>query len=106
MTDQYDELREFLDIRNELFRNPTLKAATAYWERRGFAPSSDPLVPLATVHKARLQWLESTDAMLEESKQWLIINGYKTSHKGIEALTPERRDADRKFLGKKPLNEE
>jgi hypothetical protein len=27
---------------------------------------------LATVHKARLQWLNATDAMLEESRNWLL----------------------------------
>lgn len=105
MTGYDDELRKFLEERDALYQNPTLEAATAYWEKHDLPTPMHPSVPLAMVHKARLQWLDATDAMLEESKQWLIANGYKTSHKGVEPLTPERRDADRKFLGKKPLDQ-
>ena len=63
-------------------------------------------VPLAAVHKARLQWLESTDAMLEESKKWLADHNYQPDHFTAPPLTPEKRDADRVLLGKKPLKEQ
>ena len=47
-----------------LFRNPSDEAARAWWTSEGYAPPAHPPVPLATVHKARLQWLDATDTML------------------------------------------
>ncbi len=38
---------------------------------------SHPIVPLATVHKARLQWLGATDDMLAESRAFLFDHGYE-----------------------------
>ena len=38
---------------------------------------SHPIVPLATVHKARLQWLDATDDMLAESRAFLFDHGYE-----------------------------
>jgi hypothetical protein len=91
--------------RLELFLNPTLEAAQDYWVRHGLPPWNKFDVPLASVHKARLQWLDATDEMLIESKAWLLANGYQTEWQGAPPLTPEQRDADRVTIGKKPLGE-
>ena len=88
-----------LMFRKDLLRNPTLQKATAYYAELGFTKFNDPLVPLAAVHKARLQWLNSTNAMLEESMRWLLANNYHTAMGGIPPLTPESRDAQREKLG-------
>lgn len=104
MTDD-PELAAWLAERDALLLNPSLEAATAYWIKHEFPPPTSPLVPLAMVHKARTQWLESTDAMLAESIKWLTDNGYEASFKKAPPLTPEQRDADRIFIGKRPLNE-
>jgi hypothetical protein len=95
--------REFLAKRDALFRNPTLEAATAYWREQGFPAPLDGTVPLAMVHKARLQWLEATDAMLAESQKWLKDNGYLKTMRGTTPLTPQTRDVQRMRLGKAPL---
>jgi hypothetical protein len=101
--DEEKELKMFLKERDELFRNPTLEAAQAWWRRHRYSTPFREDVPLATVHKARLQWLDATDAMLAESVKWLENNGYKSSHFDAPPLTPETRDAQRVMLGKKPL---
>jgi hypothetical protein len=101
-----DELKAFLAKRNALFRNPNIVDATKWWVSEGHPAPVRPDVPLATVHKARLQWLDATDAMIAESMAWLQANDYSTDMKGAPPLTPERRDADRISLGKKPLNPE
>lgn len=103
MSNQMEEIKAFNERRNALFRNPTMETALAYWIERGFPPPVTITVPLATVHKARLQWLDVTDAMIEESKLWLIANGYRTTDRGIPPLTPERRDEQRAMYGKPPL---
>lgn len=102
MDDLEDELRAWREARDALFRNPTLEDAVR------FLPTPpggwlDPEGALAAVHKGHLQWLEATDAMLEESAAWLEARGYSTSSNGAPALSPERRDADRAALGKGPL---
>jgi hypothetical protein len=97
------ELKAFLEERDALFRNPRAREARLFLERQGAPPPETPDTPLATVHKARLQWLNATDAMLAESIAWLTARGYETSWRGAPPLTPERRDADRKTLGKPPL---
>jgi len=105
-TKPVETLPEFLAKRNAVFRNPTPEAAAEYWRRE--LPNEtpvDPTVPLATVHKARLQWLDATDAMLVESAEWLTANGYETTSKGAPPLTPEQRDKDRVAVGKPPLAE-
>jgi len=102
MNRDYD-LHRFLDVRDALFRHPTLENAMAWWEKNVPEPPKDNLVPLATVHKARLQWLDATDTMLAESKAWLLEHGFKTDMRGAEPLTPERRDAERASLGKPPV---
>ena len=104
--DDYEErLKKFLDKRDALFRNPTAEAALKYWQEQRFSPPLEPSVPLASVHKARLQWLEATDAMLAESVKWLQDSDYHETLKGAPPLTPETRDAQRVMLGKKPLGE-
>ncbi len=60
-----------------------------------------PTVPLATVHKARLQWLDATDDMLAESRAFLFDHGYEGLN--IRAYTSKTRDAARAKLGFAPL---
>ena len=98
-----DELNAFLTERNALFCNPRAREARLFLERHGAPPPETPYEPLAIVHKARLQWLDATDAMLAESIAWLTARGYLTSWRGAPPLTPERRDADRATHGKPPL---
>jgi len=57
----------YLAALEALFRNPNDEVARAWWTSEGHAPPAHPDVPLATVHKARLQWLNATDDMLAES---------------------------------------
>ena len=97
------DLAEHLAERDALFVDPTPAKALAYWKKKGFPPPVDPSVPLATVHKARLHWLNATDAMLAESVAWLEARGYLTTMKGAPPLTSETRDRDRIALGKPPL---
>jgi hypothetical protein len=97
------QMQAFLAERDELFRNPTLDGALAYWKDHDYPPPVDPNVPLATVHKARLHWLGATDAMLQESQEWLLANGYEATIAGSPPLTPETRDAERRSHGMPPL---
>jgi hypothetical protein len=99
------EIEEYNRKRDSLFRDMTLEHALKLWAE---SPDRDtrlarPDVPLAAAHKARLQWLDATDAMLTESVIWLTEHGYETTLNGAPPLTPERRDADRKLIGKPPL---
>jgi hypothetical protein len=99
-------VQEFNEKRDALFRDMTLEHAIKVFDEQLFGDKRDwarPDVPLAAAHKARLQWLDATDAMLEESIRWLTERGYETSWQGAPPLTPEQRDADRKTLGKPPL---
>ena len=100
-----DELRQqFLDERNALFNNPTLEGAIKYFKDQGMDQGwAKPDVPLASVHKARLQWLDITNEQIIESMNWLKDHGYAPTWREAPPLTPERRDADRKTLGKEPL---
>jgi hypothetical protein len=97
------ELKRFIEERDALLLNPNLMDATAWWKRNHLPTPSRFDVPLATVHKARLQWLDATDAMIAESMKWLTDHDYETTMKGAPPLTPERRDADRAELGKPPI---
>jgi hypothetical protein len=96
-----NEMRAFMERRDAAFRNPTLETA------RGLLPETIVVgrvdSPLAALHKARLQWLEATDAMLVESKKWLEDHGYMPSWRGAPPMTPLQRDVDRMRLGKPPL---
>lgn len=100
--DQRVGLEYYVEARDKVFRNPTFENAVAFIPT---PPSGwlDPSVPLAAVHKARLQWLDVTDAMIEESLQWLEEHGYSNGFKGIFPLTPESRDEQRAMQGKPPL---
>lgn len=101
-----EELKAHLAKRDALFRNPNALDALAWWHENVPEAPVDATVPLATVHKARLQWLDATDDMLAQSIMWLEANGYHTDNKGAPPLTPERRDADRAAIGKRPLNDD
>lgn len=99
------KLAEWLDERDAVFSNPTIETALAWWFKNNLPPAMDETVPLAAIHKGRLQWLEATDTMLAESKIWLEVNHYQHTMQGAPPLTPETRDAQRVMLGKKPLGE-
>ena len=70
-------LDEYLAAREVLFRNPSEERARVWWTSEGYAPPLHPTVPLATVHKARLHWLDATDDMLTESRAFLVDHGYE-----------------------------
>ncbi len=68
----------------------------------GYAPPIHSTVPLETIHKARLQWLDATDDMLAESRTFLFEHGYGgVPH--LRAYTSRTRDAERAKLGLPPL---
>lgn len=98
-----NQLGAYLAERNALFREPNPEGALAHWKKYGYPEPVAPSVPLAVIHKARLQWLDSTDAMLRESLEWLEAHNYETDLRGASPLTPETRDADRKARGLLPL---
>jgi hypothetical protein len=102
MTD-HEDLKVFLEARNAAFADMTEERARAFWDAQGFPPPLSPNIPLGAMHKARLQWLDATDAMLAESLQWLDDHGFKPTFKDSPPLTPEKRDADRAALGRPPL---
>jgi hypothetical protein len=104
--DPLKELQEYNARRDALFRNPTTEGAVALLKETGVTQFDRDDVPLATVHKARLQWLGATNEMITESIVWLKDHGYLTTFKGAPPLTPAQRDADRVSIGKKPLGEE
>jgi hypothetical protein len=101
------DFQAYLAKREALFRNPTLEGATALMVDAGVSVDlgalERPDVPLAALHKARLQWLGATDAMLAESIGWLTMRGYQTSSRGAPPLRPERRDKQRAARGLAPL---
>jgi hypothetical protein len=70
-------LDAYLAAREALFRNPSAEAARAWWTSEGYSPPAHPTAPLATVHKARLQWLDATDNMLAKSRAFLFDHGYE-----------------------------
>ena len=81
-----------------------MRRARAWWTSEGYAPPIHPTVPLATVHKARLQWLDATDDMLAESRAFLFDHGYGAVP-NIRAYTSKTRDAARAKLGLAPLKD-
>jgi hypothetical protein len=95
-------LDEYLAAREALFRNPSDDRARVWWTAEGYASPAHPTVPLATVHKARLQWLDATDDMLAESRAFLFEHGYEAGV-SIRAYTSNSRDAVRVKLGLAPL---
>jgi hypothetical protein len=100
---EHADLKAFLAMRNDVFRDPTLEKARALWDSQGFPAPVAEDVPLGALHKARTHWLDATDAMLAESAQWLKDHGYKGTMRDADPLTPETRDAQRALVGKSPL---
>jgi hypothetical protein len=98
-------LNVYLAAREALFRNPSDEAARAWWTSEGYAPPTHPAVPLMTVHKARLQWLDATDDMLAESRAFLFDHGYAGLN-NIRAFTSRSRDAERAKRGLPPLSDQ
>jgi hypothetical protein len=95
-------LNEYLVAREAVLRNPTDAAARAWWASEGYAPPTHPTVPLAMVHKVRLQWFHATDAMLADSRAFLFDHGYECGL-NIRAYTSKTRDAERAKHGLPPL---
>jgi hypothetical protein len=99
------ELKLFLAERDRLFLNPNPVDALAWWHKYTAEAPTDARVPLAAVHKARLQWLDATDTMLAESKRWLEANEFGVDWQGAPPLSPDQRDIDRARVGKPPLSQ-
>ena len=96
-------LDEYLAAREALFRTPSNEGARAWWTSEGYAPAAHPTVPLARVHKTRLQWLDAMDAMLAESRAFLFEHGYEAGL-SIRAYTSKSRDATRAKRSLPPLS--
>src|SRR5271166_1997027 len=94
-------LNSYLAALEALFCNPNDEAARAWWTSEGYAPPAHPVVPLATIHKVRLQWLAAKDDMLAESRAFQFDRGYKGLN--IRAHTSRKRDAERAKRGLPPL---
>ncbi len=95
-------LNGYLAALEALFHNPSDEAARAWWTSEGYAPPFHPAVPLATIHRSRLQWLDATDDMLAESRSFLFDHGYDAGL-NIRAYTSRTRDAERAKRGLPPL---
>ncbi|MGO9390760.1 hypothetical protein [Rhodoblastus sp.] len=95
----------YLDALEALFLYPSDEAARAWWTSEGYAPPAHPVVPLATIHKVRLQWLDATDDMLADSRAFLFDHGYEAGL-NILAYTSKTRDAARAKRGLPPLKSE
>ena len=74
-----------------LLRNPTTEGALALFTPEMRASVGHPLVPLASVHKARIKWPGSTKQMVRESKAWLREHGFGTDPSGPSADVPMAR---------------
>jgi len=72
----------YLAALEALFCNPNDETACAWWISEGYAPPVHLVVPLAMVHKARLQWLNATGDMLAESRAFLFDHGYEGMNVG------------------------
>ncbi len=97
-------LNDYLAALEALFRNPNDEAARDWWTSEGYAPPAYPDVPLATIHRVRLQWLDAADDMLAESRAFLFDHGYEAGL-NILAYTSKTRDAARAKLGLAPLKD-
>jgi len=71
-----------------VLRNPTTEGALALLTPEMRASVIHPLVPLASIHKARLKWPGSTKQMVRESKAWLREHGFGTDPNGPSADVP------------------
>ena len=100
-------VNEYLAALEALFRSPTDEAARAWWTSEGYSPPTHSTVPLETIHKARLQWLDATNDMLAESRAFLFEHGYgafPTSARTLQGVgTPSERSAACR-LKSKPLD--
>jgi hypothetical protein len=100
-------MKAYLAKRDALFLNPTSDGAYQLMLESAGADHINlarPDVPMAGLHRARLQWIDATDAMIEESMAWLKAHGYSTHFKGAAPpLTPKSRDAQRAARGLPPL---
>ncbi len=95
-------VNEYLAALEALFRNTNDEAARAWWTSEDYSPPTHSTVPLETIHKARLQWLDATDDMLAESRAFLFDHGYG-SIPHFRAYTSRTRDAERAKGGLPPL---
>jgi hypothetical protein len=84
-------LDPYLAAREALFRNLSDEAARAWWRSEAYAPPAHPTVPLATVRKARLQWLDATDDMLAESRVPVRPRLRRPPHPHLHVEEPGRR---------------
>ncbi|MGO9432130.1 hypothetical protein [Rhodoblastus sp.] len=96
----------YLGALEALFLNPSDEAARAWWASEGYAPPFHPAVPLATIHRVRLQWLDATDDMLAESRAFLFDHGGYDAGPNLLAYTSKTRDAARAKRGLPPLRGE
>jgi hypothetical protein len=96
-------LNGYLAALEAMFRNPSDEAARAWWASEGYAPPFHPGVPLATIHRVRLQWLDATDDMLAESRAFLFDHGGYDASSNLLAYTSRTRDAARAKRGLPPL---
>ncbi len=62
-----------------VLRNPTLLGAMKLWDFSRLGLPENDTVPLAGVHKARLQWSGASKRQIKESKKWLSDHGYSES---------------------------
>ncbi len=96
-------LNAYLAALEAMFLNPSDEAARAWWTSEGYAPPFHPGVPLATIHRVRLQWLDATDDMLAESRAFLFDHGGYDAGPNLLAYTSRTRDAARAKRGLPPL---
>ena len=89
-------LNDYLAALEVLFHNLNNEAARAWWTSKGYAPPIHPTVPLATVHKARLQWLDATDDMRAESRAFLLRPRLRRrpQHPPVHVEDPIRRASE------------
>ncbi len=97
-------LNGYLAALEAMFLNPSDEAARAWWTSEGYAPPIHSTVPLETIHKCRLQWLDATDDMLAESRAFLFDHGYGAIPH-FRAYTSKTRDAARAKRGLPPLKD-
>ena len=54
----------------------TMADAVWLWRAAGLPPPQDPIDPLVSLHKARVQFRDSTADQVSLSRRWLIERGY------------------------------
>ena len=99
-------LNGYLTALEALLLNPNEEPARAWWMSEGYAPPLHPGVPLATIHRSRLHWLDATDDMLAESRSFLFDHGGYDAGPSISVYTSKTRDAARAKRGLPPLKSE